>query len=61
MCFNMIWSIIKKKMKIQNAEKNYWVGEILMGWSEYIKQIFHIYRSLVGTHFNDFKESGDTA
>lgn len=42
MCFNMIWSIIKKKMKIQNAEKNYWVGEILMGWSEYIKQIFKI-------------------
>lgn len=51
----------KKKMKIQNAENNYWVGEILMGWSEYIKQIFKIYWSLVGTHFNDFKESGDTA
>lgn len=32
----MTWTI---NYQIQKAEKNHWVGEILMGQSEYMKQI----------------------
>lgn len=36
----MTSQLIKKKNQIYIAEKKkYWVGTILMGWSEYIKQI----------------------
>lgn len=38
MFYNMSWKINLQKNQIQNAGKNDWVGAILMGWVEYIKQ-----------------------
>lgn len=41
--------------KIIGLGKFWWVGQSTS--NKFLK----FYRSLVGTHFNDFKESGDTA